>query len=86
MSQEQHTQSKNYECVRGQVRPNTPPAIVQLIARQLDRADDAHERIEQEGSVVRDMRGSVIPHPAIQIELAATKTAADLLAKHKPLR
>lgn len=42
----------------------------------------AKERIEKEGSFVRDMKGSVVPHPAITIELAATKTAAELLMKN----
>jgi hypothetical protein len=56
--------------------------VVTLIATQLDRAEEAAERIAREGSVVRDTKGSVIAHPAIAIELAATKLAADLLGKH----
>ena len=86
MSQKQVTQSKNFSSVQKQVRPKTPESIIELIARQIDRANDAKERIEKEGSVVRDMKGSVIPHPAIQIELAATKMIAELLAKHKTMQ
>jgi len=85
VSHKQPTRSKNYDAVAKQVRDNTPASVIELIARQLDRADDAKARIEKEGSVVRDMKGSVIPHPAIAIELAATKTAADLLGKHKSM-
>lgn len=82
MSQKQRIQSRNFERVLRQVRDTTPEAIVKLIAAQLDRCDEAAKRIEKEGSVVRDTKGSVIAHPAIAIELAATKSAADLLLKH----
>ena len=40
---------------------------------------EAGERVAWEGSVVRDMKGAVIPHPAIAIEAAAQKLAAGLL-------
>lgn len=78
--------STNLESVREQVRADTPESLIELIAKQLDRASEAAERIEKEGSVVRDMKGSVIPHPAILIEQNATKLAADLLTKNKDLR
>ena len=61
MNPEQPTRSKNYDAVAAQLRDETPEAVVELIARQMDRADDAKARIETEGSVVRDMKGSVIP-------------------------
>ena len=83
MNQPQHTRSSNRELVELQVSDRTPESIVELIARQLDRADEAHERIRREGSVVRDMKGSVIPHPAIAVEITATKLASDLLTKNK---
>lgn len=72
--------------VAAQVKPGTPGAIVDLIAKQLERAKEAASRIETEGSVVRDMKGSVIAHPAIRIELDATRLAAELLARHKGRR
>jgi hypothetical protein len=74
--------SKNFDAVKRQVKDFTPRAVIDLIARQLDRADEAKRRIDEEGIVVRDMKGSVIAHPAVAIEQAATKLAADLLAKH----
>lgn len=83
MKQEPNVPSRNYKTVAKQVDTATPVSTIELIARQLDRADDAHRRIVEEGSVVRDMRGSVIPHPAIQIELTATKLVADLLKKNQ---
>lgn len=83
MSQEQPTRSERFDEVLGQVRSSTPLATVELIARQLDRAADARARIEEEGLVVRDVKGSVVPHPGIAIELAATKLATDLLGKER---
>ena len=83
MSAKPPTPSKNLEDVQLQLRKKTPLKITELIARQLDRADEAAARIEEEGSVVRDPKGSVIPHPAIKIEIDATKIAAYLIAKHK---
>jgi len=81
MSQQQPTPSKNIEIVTNQVKKGTQPSIIALIANQLDRAEEAAARIVKEGSVVRDMKGSVIAHPAIAIEIAATKTAAEMLLK-----
>ncbi|MCP3904771.1 MAG: hypothetical protein GY715_14180 [Planctomycetes bacterium] len=64
---------------------DTPPAVVDLITEQLELADKSRKRIADEGIVVRDMRGSVIPHPAIAIEAAATKLISDLLFKWRAL-
>lgn len=81
MSQATATHSKNYNKIKNQVFGGTPDDIINAIATQLDRAQDAAKRIKDEGSVVRDMRGSVVEHPAIAIELKATKVYTDLLAK-----
>lgn len=81
MSQKQATPSKNYKVAKEQVYDDTPKAIVAAIATQLDRAEEAAERIVREGSVVRDMKGSVIPHPAIQVEINAIKLYTDLIKK-----
>ena len=75
--------SKNIEIVAAQVEPETPVSIIELIAKQIDRAADAAGKIESEGLVVRDMRGSVIAHPAVAIEIAATKMVTELLKKHQ---
>lgn len=83
--QKQNSPSKNFDLVARQVREGTPETVVELIARQVDRANEAKERIEREGSVVRDPKGSVVEHPAIKIEIAATKLAADLLGRSRKL-
>ena len=71
------------EEVWSQVRGYTPDAIVEAIATQIGRMREARERIEAEGAVVRDVKGSVIAHPAIKIEMEASKAAATLLEKHR---
>ena len=73
----------NIEKVRQEVKKTTSDTIIELIASQLDRRDLAKKRIEDEGIVVRDLKGSVVPHPALKIEQDATKIIADLLSKHK---
>lgn len=83
MSQQQPTLSKNYDYIARQCALNTPEAVINAIAVQYDRSIDAAARIAEEGLVVRDMRGSVIPHPAIQIEKDSIKIYTDLLNKHK---
>ncbi len=85
MSQNTPTQSANYLLIKGQVRDKTPDTIVHQIALQLDRSDEAKERIEKEGIVVRDMKGSVISHPAIKIEIDACKLIAELLTKYQKM-
>jgi len=74
--------SNNKDIVRKQVDRGTPESIIDVIASQMDRASEAKRRIEEEGIVVRDSKGSVIAHPAIKIESDASKMVADLLHKH----
>jgi microcystin degradation protein MlrC len=69
--------------VQDQVKPRTPALIVDAIAVQIHTAHEARERIDEEGSVVRDLRGAVVPHPAIKIEADAIKIYTALLDKHK---
>ena len=81
MTSKQNIPSKNYE-IREQLNPETPEKIVDLIVVQLDRIDEAKRRIDEEGCVVRDLRG-VVPHPAIQIEINASKLAESLIGKYQ---
>ena len=75
--------SETIEAVIRQCKPNTPPGIIDIIATQMDRATDSAERIADDGLVVRDMRGHVVPHPAIKIEIDAAKVITSMLEKHK---
>lgn len=84
MNPKQPTQFSNIiEEVKNQIDYKTPMAIREAIAVQIHTAREARERIEREGSVVRDMRGSVIPHPALKIEADAVKIYTALIDKHK---
>jgi len=73
--------AENLEAVFRQTRAQTPRKAVENIATLQTRAENASARINKEGEVVRDPKGSVIPHPAIQIERDSIKAASDLLAK-----
>lgn len=83
MSQKQRTPSIDPDSVRDQVKNSTPQGVVDVIVTQMERAADAKHRIEEEGLVVRDMRGAVIAHPAIRVEMDASKIICDLLAKNR---
>lgn len=67
--------------LRDDVRQATPYSIIEAIAIQTYTAREARKRIEREGSVVRDMKGSVIPHPSISVEAAALKLVVDWTTK-----
>lgn len=83
MNQKQLIQLKS-EIIE-QVNDYTPDKIIDTIVKQIIRSKDASDRIEKEGLVVRDMKGAVIPHPAIQIEINAQKIYCDLLGKNKKM-
>lgn len=69
--------------VRDEVVIRTPESIIEAIATIIDRRDECKRRIDTEGIVVRDLKGSVIAHPAIKIEQESIKMLDDLMAKHK---
>ena len=74
--------TKNFKEARASLCTLTSDIVVEVLAIQMDRAEEAHRRIEEEGIVVRDLKGSVIPHPAIKIEIDAGKIISDLIKKH----
>ena len=85
MSQEQVTSLAD-ECfyeIKSQIRKNAPDATIEAIASQLLLARESRNRINEEGSVVRDMRGAVIAHPAIKIESDAIKLYTALMDKNR---
>ena len=73
--------SETMEYVNLSVESRTPGAVREAIATQVDRMREARRRIETEGIVVRDMKGSVIAHPAIAIEAAAVSLLNTLMTK-----
>jgi hypothetical protein len=61
----------------------TPALVISAIITQVHTAEEARERIDREGSVVRDMGGKVIAHPALKIESDAIKLYTSLLDKYR---
>jgi phage terminase small subunit len=59
----------------------TPELLVQIIADNIGVSNEAKRRIDDEGIVVRDMKGSVIPHPAIKIKADADKSIFSMIIK-----
>ena len=57
--------------------------VVKSLAIQISRLYEAKHRIDIEGIVVRDLKGSVIPHPGIKIEQDATKLISEIIKKFK---
>jgi len=84
MSQDLPMKSESDNCDRAKslVVPKTPIGIIDQLKKQLERSEESNRRIVEEGIVVRDMKGSVIPHPAIKIENDACKIITDLLKKY----
>ena len=71
MRSEQVIKSKYYDFIAGQVNKKAPETIINDIALQLERANEARERIEEEGVIVRSDKGVVIAHPALAVEKQA---------------
>lgn len=65
------------------LRTSTPELIYDLIDNQIKIAEESRKRINKEGIVVRDLKGSVIPHPAIKIEQESIKIISDMIIKYK---
>ena len=87
MSQNLPTSSINRDDIKEKiiesVMDETPDHIIDIIADHIEKAETAKIRIAEEGIVVRDMKGSVIPHPAIKIESDANKFVSDLIFKYR---
>lgn len=71
-----------WEDLVSEVKPNTPDAAVEAIARQIHLMRDAERRITTEGAVVVDAKGNATEHPAIKIQRDAGKELRDWLAKY----
>jgi len=74
---------KCLDTARGQLNKNTSSTFVKSLAIQISRLEEAKHRIDVEGIVVRDLKGSVIAHPAIKVEQDATKLIVEIVRKIK---
>lgn len=66
--------------IAAELKPSTPARIAGIIAEHRRIGAAALAKIEQEGEVVRTLKGDVIAHPALRIHAEASKTEAALLA------
>lgn len=76
---------ENTERAKAQVNKDTPAVIIELLASQIGVADEARAKILEEGIVVRDMKGSVVKHPAIDIEIKALEAIQKIVNNNKKL-
>jgi phage terminase small subunit len=65
-----------------QCRSNTPEKIIDMIVELATIANDAKKRIDNEGTVVRTLKGDVIAHPAIKIHSDTTKNIAAIMKEY----
>ena len=63
-------------------KPSTPGRIIEILGSQRMVIADAQKRIEEEGLVVRNLNGDIIPHPAIKIMNEAQKIEAGFLSRY----
>lgn len=82
MSQCTPTPSTETE-VRAQLAGDTPDIVVEAVGHHLETFREAKRRIADEGIVVRDMRGAVVAHPAIEVAKAAAAEIERIAAKWK---
>ncbi len=69
-----------------QISRRAPESIIDILVIQLNRVEEANIRIEKEGIVVKDSKGSVIPHPAIEIEMKAQKMISDTVKRYRSIK
>jgi len=67
--------------LNGQVYDSISAVGMEALCIQVHRMRDAQARIEADGAVVNDGKGSAAPHPAIAIEKAAGAEMRTWLAK-----
>jgi len=65
------------------VQTYTPIEVINIIAIQTEISRDALKRVDAEGLVVRDLKGSVVAHPGIEIASKSQKMVHDLMLKYR---
>ena len=73
------TRTQMIEDAQSQFRRTPPMKILEIVADNMETAEECDFRIKEEGVVVRDLKGSVIPHPAIEIRHKCNKVVSDLI-------
>ena len=71
------------DLILAQVNASCPESVIEIIETNMILSDKADARVEKEGIVVRDLKGSVIQHPAIKIQADAQKVISNLMDKYR---
>jgi hypothetical protein len=72
--------SKEAMCqVRGSVLPETPSALVEAMASQVDAMRQARALVDADGVMVRDGKQNPMPHPCLELERQAQRTLNELM-------
>ena len=69
--------------ILSQVNASCPESVIEIIETNMILSDKAGARVEKEGIVVRDLKGSVIQHPAIKIQADAQKIISNMMDKYR---
>jgi hypothetical protein len=65
--------------VRASVLPETPAALVEAMASQVDAMRQARALVDADGVMVRDGKQNPIPHPCLELERQAQRTLNELM-------
>jgi hypothetical protein len=61
---------------------NLPIIIKENVLQQIELCIECQNKIDNEGVVVRNTDGTVIAHPAINVQANSVKLLSDLIKKH----
>ena len=65
--------------IRASVLSETPSALVEAMASQVDAMRQARALVEADGVMVRDGKQNPIPHPCLELERQAQRTLNELM-------
>jgi len=60
------------------LQPNTPPAVIEALAIQIQTLRAARRLIDGDGLIVTDGKSNAVAHPALAVERAATTQITDM--------
>lgn len=64
------------------LKQGAPSGIVDITARKLETFEAMKKSIDNEGHVVRDLSGKIVPHPAIKILEETEKQLLDIYSRY----
>lgn len=67
---------------REHLNDDAPFGLFEIYDSHCRNYDEAIRRIAEEGQVVRDMRGAVVPHPSLAIQQSSADAMAQILTKY----